>query len=233
MSCALEPLVEGNRGINLLPSAVPGRARNAPPHRSGRLGLCPSSLFPIAGDRHARRPALGLLAVLSPAAPGPGADRPPAAASRCPPLRFLDMQGNEAGLDAFAGKVVVLNLWATWCAPCREEMPSLDRLRPGVEPSRPWCWRCRSTAPGRSASSFLDEIGVAAPARLPRPHGRGGPGPQGAGPAGDAAHRPQGKRSAACSASPPGTGTRRSAAVRSLLGSRQQGRPDPPGERPA
>lgn len=32
----------------------------------------------------------------------------------------------------FAGKVVVLNVWATWCLPCREEMPSLDRLRRAV-----------------------------------------------------------------------------------------------------
>ncbi len=46
-----------------------------------------------------------------------------------PPLAFVTMDGQEATLDAFKGKVVVLNLWATWCAPCREEMPSLDRLQ--------------------------------------------------------------------------------------------------------
>lgn len=46
-----------------------------------------------------------------------------------PPLAFQSMDGNEAALDDFKGKVVVLNLWATWCAPCREEMPSLDRLQ--------------------------------------------------------------------------------------------------------
>ena len=45
-----------------------------------------------------------------------------------PDLRFQDMAGNETGLDAFRGQVVVLNLWATWCVPCRKEMPALDAL---------------------------------------------------------------------------------------------------------
>jgi thiol-disulfide isomerase/thioredoxin len=46
-----------------------------------------------------------------------------------PALSFLDGQGNPVTLEDFRGKVVVLNLWATWCAPCRHEMPSLDRLQ--------------------------------------------------------------------------------------------------------
>ena len=46
-----------------------------------------------------------------------------------PELTFLDADGNEVTLADFAGDVVVLNLWATWCAPCRREMPSLDRLQ--------------------------------------------------------------------------------------------------------
>jgi thiol-disulfide isomerase/thioredoxin len=46
-----------------------------------------------------------------------------------PELTFLDEGGEEVALGDFAGDVVVLNLWATWCAPCRREMPSLDRLQ--------------------------------------------------------------------------------------------------------
>lgn len=42
---------------------------------------------------------------------------------------FEDAAGNPLSLDDFRGRVVVLNLWATWCAPCRREMPSLDRLQ--------------------------------------------------------------------------------------------------------
>lgn len=46
-----------------------------------------------------------------------------------PALDFFDAEGGELSLDDFRGRVVVLNLWATWCAPCRKEMPSLDRLQ--------------------------------------------------------------------------------------------------------
>ena len=46
-----------------------------------------------------------------------------------PELTFLDQDGNERTLQDFQGRVVVLNLWATWCAPCRKEMPSLDNLQ--------------------------------------------------------------------------------------------------------
>jgi thiol-disulfide isomerase/thioredoxin len=46
-----------------------------------------------------------------------------------PELTFFDAEGDEVRLADFRGKVVVLNLWATWCAPCRREMPSLDRLQ--------------------------------------------------------------------------------------------------------
>jgi thiol-disulfide isomerase/thioredoxin len=46
-----------------------------------------------------------------------------------PVLNFVDGDGARIGLDDFRGKVVLLNLWATWCAPCVKEMPSLDRLQ--------------------------------------------------------------------------------------------------------
>jgi len=46
-----------------------------------------------------------------------------------PALEFEDAQGRRHTLADFRGKVVLLNVWATWCAPCREEMPALDRLQ--------------------------------------------------------------------------------------------------------
>lgn len=45
-----------------------------------------------------------------------------------PDLRFSDPAGHPVGLSDFHGRVILLNLWATWCPPCREEMPALDRL---------------------------------------------------------------------------------------------------------
>lgn len=44
-------------------------------------------------------------------------------------LSFINAAGESVGLDVFAGNYVVLNFWATWCVPCREEMPSLDALQ--------------------------------------------------------------------------------------------------------
>lgn len=46
-----------------------------------------------------------------------------------PALTFQDANGRPRALEDFRGKLVVLNIWATWCAPCREEMPALDRLQ--------------------------------------------------------------------------------------------------------
>ncbi|RTM14176.1 MAG: TlpA family protein disulfide reductase [Bradyrhizobiaceae bacterium] len=44
-------------------------------------------------------------------------------------LQFEDDSGQGRSLTDFKGKVVVLNIWATWCVPCRQEMPTLDRLQ--------------------------------------------------------------------------------------------------------
>jgi len=45
-----------------------------------------------------------------------------------PAVRFIDRAGRARSLEEWRGKVVLLNLWATWCLPCRKEMPALDRL---------------------------------------------------------------------------------------------------------
>jgi thiol-disulfide isomerase/thioredoxin len=46
-----------------------------------------------------------------------------------PTVSFVDGTGRAMTLADFRGKVVLLNVWATWCGPCREEMPTLDRLQ--------------------------------------------------------------------------------------------------------
>ena len=52
-----------------------------------------------------------------------------AGAKPMPELAFEDASGRPHTLADFRGKFVLLNIWATWCAPCREEMPALDRLQ--------------------------------------------------------------------------------------------------------
>ena len=46
-----------------------------------------------------------------------------------PEIRFADEEGHELTLADFRGRVALLNIWATWCVPCRKEMPTLDRLQ--------------------------------------------------------------------------------------------------------
>ena len=55
-------------------------------------------------------------------------DAPPAVGEVAPDFELSDLQGQAVRLSKYRGKVVVLNFWATWCPPCVEEMPSLNRF---------------------------------------------------------------------------------------------------------
>lgn len=53
-----------------------------------------------------------------------------------PSIIVTDLDGSPFNLDSQRGKLVVLHVWATWCPPCREELPGLDRLAKSLDPSR-------------------------------------------------------------------------------------------------
>ncbi|HEY0292904.1 MAG TPA: TlpA disulfide reductase family protein [Hansschlegelia sp.] len=95
------------------------------------LGLGALALYGIGGGDKAGPCAASpeTLAAISKSAAGelagvvtPSSPRP------LPALTFKNGDGGDVDMTRFHGKVVLLNLWATWCAPCRKEMPALDAL---------------------------------------------------------------------------------------------------------
>lgn len=80
-----------------------------------------------------------------------------------PQLTFKNAAGTETSLSAFNGKWVLLNLWATWCAPCKAEMPALDRLQQKLGSSTFEVVALSLDRDGRDkAKKFLEEIKIEA-----------------------------------------------------------------------
>jgi len=77
-------------------------------------------------DRAGEKPGAPAAA---PAQPESSIIRLHAAPRELPGIAFQDGKGRSLTLADFRGKTVLLNVWATWCPPCRVEMPSLDRLQ--------------------------------------------------------------------------------------------------------
>jgi thiol-disulfide isomerase/thioredoxin len=76
------------------------------------------------------RPAVDLARRLAPLAHGEVAALTMATAPlRLPDLAFEDAEGKPRKLSEWRGRTVLVNLWATWCVPCRKEMPALDSLQ--------------------------------------------------------------------------------------------------------
>ncbi len=82
---------------------------------------------------------------------------------RLPEFTFVDGTGAERSLKDWQGRVVLLNLWATWCAPCRKEMPALDRLQQALGSDNFEVVALSVDRGGAEASKkFLDQINVEA-----------------------------------------------------------------------
>jgi thiol-disulfide isomerase/thioredoxin len=80
---------------------------------------------------------------------------------KLPALSFKDASGNDKSLADFHGRVVLLNLWATWCVPCRKEMPALDALEQKLGgPDFQVVAVNIDTRDAEKPKAFLNEIGV-------------------------------------------------------------------------
>src|SRR5579875_49515 len=78
-----------------------------------------------------------------------------------PELSFIDGDGRVRSLAEFKGRPVLLNIWATWCLPCRKEMPSLDRLQARYEPAQLIVVPVSIDRQGLTAvRKFYDELGL-------------------------------------------------------------------------
>jgi thiol-disulfide isomerase/thioredoxin len=76
-------------------------------------------------------------------------------------LPFQDKDGKQRTLKEWQGKVLLVNLWATWCAPCRKEMPSLDRLQAELGSDKFEVLPISADKTGiEGAKKFLDQIKV-------------------------------------------------------------------------
>ncbi len=87
---------------------------------------------------------------------------------RTPALELEDVKGKPHRLADYAGKVVLLNFWATWCEPCREEMPSMEALRAQLQ-DRPFVILAVNVGEGpRATSAFGEKMGLNFPLLLDR-----------------------------------------------------------------
>lgn len=85
------------------------------------------AVMSVLRERSAARDAVSAVVDVSKRAAtstGPDGDR-----RSVPDIHFQDARGQTRSLGDFSGRYVLLNIWATWCTPCREEMPSLDALQ--------------------------------------------------------------------------------------------------------
>jgi peroxiredoxin len=84
-----------------------------------------------------------------------------------PDFTFPDLDGKEVSLSDFRGKVVLVNIWATWCPPCRDEMPSMQKLYERFNGEQFEILAVSIDADGREAvAPFMEQMNLTFPALL-------------------------------------------------------------------
>jgi peroxiredoxin len=85
-----------------------------------------------------------------------------------PALELADLDGAKHRLADYRGKVVLVNFWATWCEPCREEMPSIERLRASLDGRRFVVLAVNVAEPESRIRKFLEAVPLRFPVLLDR-----------------------------------------------------------------
>jgi len=100
-----------------------------------------------------------VVALRAPGSSGPRIDAP------APGFSLPDLDGGALALDALRGRVVFVNFWGTWCAPCRDEAPSLERLYGQLRDDGFELLGVSIDAPGArdEIRAFRDEFGISFP----------------------------------------------------------------------
>jgi len=77
-----------------------------------------------------------------------------------------DLSGQERNLSSYAGKLVFLNFWATWCGPCRAEIPSMEKLYLDLQDQDFLIIAVNSQEAGEQVAEFVGNIGMSFPVLL-------------------------------------------------------------------
>ena len=79
------------------------------------------------------------------------------------PFELTALDGRVVKSSELAGKVVLVNFWATWCGPCKEEMPSLARLQKQLDPTQFALLTVTTDLQRQGIAHFLSQLGVSLP----------------------------------------------------------------------
>ena len=85
------------------------------------------------------------------------------AGSMAVPFALTTLDGKVVKSSELAGKVVLVNFWATWCGPCKEEMPSLARLQKQLDPTQFALMTVTTDLQRQGIAHFLSQLGVSLP----------------------------------------------------------------------
>ncbi|MEO6032059.1 MAG: TlpA disulfide reductase family protein [Burkholderiaceae bacterium] len=129
---------------------------------------------PVRHCRTSRREMLAAVLAASAALMGPRAAQaadavqPWPAHKPAPPLELQGLEGKHWSLDRLRGQVLLLNFWATWCPPCRDEMPSLELLATRYENAGFGVLAVNYREPPETIRRFLEVLPFSLPILLDR-----------------------------------------------------------------